>query len=126
MKKLTVLLTLIAVLAFASVCDAKAHMRLSDPFNITCVDGKLSFNTTITNDGDRAGTVTGITLKKVSLYCDGELWWTGYDRDLGDMAYYVPAGESKTIKVNLRSSGIEGHRGRKHVKFQYHIRWGRG
>lgn len=126
MKKLTVLITLLAVLAFASVCDARPHFKMGKPFNITCHSGQLSFKTTITNDGDEDGTVTGITLDEVSLYCDGDLWWKGFDRDLGDMAYYVPAGGSKTIRVNLRSNEIDRFDGSKYVKFRYHIHWGRG
>ena len=108
MKKLAMVMTFLLVLAIAGIGEAAAHFtaKLGRSDKIVCTEGKVSVKLIIANDGDTPGTLTGIRVSRVSLYADGDYWWEAYNRNLGDMAYYLNPGESRTILVTFRDREI--------------------
>lgn len=121
MKKIIVLLTMLSVLAFSSVVDARAHFKVNigATDKIVCKDGMLRFHAIIANDGDTPGVLTQIFLQKVTVYVKGSEWWTDSNRDLGEMEYYLKPGQTKEIEVTMKDKAIKANADRKKVRFTY-------
>ena len=126
MKKLTVLLTLVMVLAFGCVCDAAPvkDLKLGPANEISCSDGVLKFSVFINNNSNRARTLTSIYINEIRLMTkEGSVLWIGRDRDLGDMAYYLEPGGRKKITVTIRDRNIEGFYGPKKISWHWKVYW---